>query len=122
MQDGGTQTPLRLDELREGASYAVVATQAGGFCRYVLGDLLEVTGHAGEVPMVAYAGRLTQASSVPESALLRFIRHYGVEHDLRVRNFTFVPAAGGALDLLLACDDTVDVGQGCAKPMPQTRR
>lgn len=110
VQDGTTQTPLRLNELREGASYAVVATQAGGFCRYVLGDLLEVTGHAGEVPMVAYAGRLTQASSVPESALLRFIRRYGAEHDLRVRNFTFVPAAGGALDLLLACDDTVDVG------------
>ena len=31
-------------------------------------------------------------------------------HDLRVRNFTFVPAAGGALDLLLACDDTEDPG------------
>lgn len=110
VQDGAAQTPLRLDELRKGASYAVVATQAGGFCRYVLGDLLEVTGHAGEVPMVAYAGRLTQAASVPESALLRFIRRYGTEHDMRVRNFTFMPVAGGALDLLLACDDTVEVG------------
>ncbi|MCC7250035.1 MAG: GH3 auxin-responsive promoter family protein, partial [Lysobacter sp.] len=33
VQDGANQTPLRLEELREGASYAVVVTQAGGFCR-----------------------------------------------------------------------------------------
>jgi hypothetical protein len=38
------------------------------------------------------------------------MRHCGTENDLRIRNFTFVPAAGGALDLLLACDDTVDLG------------
>ena len=107
VQAGADQAPLRLDELRAGASYAVVVTQAGGFCRYVLGDLLEVTGHAGETPMVAYAGRIAPAAAVPESALLRFIRRYGIAHDLRVRNFTFMPAADGALDLLLACDDTV---------------
>jgi hypothetical protein len=110
VQVGASQAPLRLDELREGASYAVVVTQAGGFCRYMLGDLLEVMGHAGEVPMVAYAGRITPAAGVPESALLRFMRRYGAEHALRVRNFTFVPAAGGVLDLLLACDDTEDPG------------
>lgn len=110
VQAGATQTPLRLDELRKDASYAVVVTQAGGFCRYVLGDLLEVTGHAGQVPTVAYAGRLAPASAVPESALLRFMRRCGAENDLRIRNFTFVPTAGGALDLLLACDDTVDLG------------
>ncbi len=108
VQASTTQMPLRLDELREGACYAVVVTQAAGFCRYVLGDLLEVTGHAGEVPTVTYAGRLTPASTVPESALLRFMRRYGAAHDLRVRNFTFVPAAGGTLDLLLACDDAQD--------------
>ena len=110
VQAGETQAPLRLDALREGASYAVVVTQAGGFCRYVLGDLLEVTGHAGEVPTVAYAGRITSAAAVPESALLRFMRRYGAEHDLRVRNFTFVPAAGGVLDLLLACEAAEDAG------------
>lgn len=110
VQAGAAQTPLRLDALREGASYAVVVTQAGGFCRYVLGDLLDVTGHAGGVPTVAYAGRITPAAAVPESALLRFMRRYGAEHDLRVRNFTFVPAAEGALDLLLACDAAEDAG------------
>ncbi|MEQ1512829.1 MAG: GH3 auxin-responsive promoter family protein [Lysobacteraceae bacterium] len=110
VQAGATQAPLRLDELREGASYAVVVTQAGGFCRYVLGDLLDVTGHAGQTPMVAYAGRITASAAVPESALLRFMRRYGAEHGLRVRNFTFVPAAGGALDLLLACDNMEDAG------------
>lgn len=118
VQDGATQTPLRLDELREGASYAVVATQAGGFCRYVLGDLLEVTGHAGAVPTVAYAGRLTPTASVPESALLRFIRRFSAEHGLRVRNFTFVPAAQGVLDLLIACDDAQD-GMLCEATLRQ---
>ncbi len=108
VQASPDQVPLRLDALREGGCYAVVVTQAGGFCRYVLGDLLEVTGHAGAVPMVAYAGRITPAANVPESALLRFMRGYGAEHRLRIRNFTFVPAAGGALDLLLACDDGED--------------
>ena len=117
VQAGADQAPLRLDELRAGASYAVVVTQAGGFCRYVLGDLLEVTGHAGETPMVAYAGRIAPAAAVPESALLRFIRRYGIAHDLRVRNFTFMPATDGALDLLLACDDT----EGSALDEPTLR-
>ncbi len=109
VQAGTHQRPLRLDELREGGCYAVVVTQAAGFCRYILGDLLEVTGHAGEVPMVAYAGRLTPSAAVPESALLRLMRDFNTAHDLRLRNFTFVPAAGGALDLLFACNDTHDV-------------
>lgn len=104
VQDGADRTPLRLDELREGASYAVVVTQAGGFCRYVLGDLLDVTGRAGAVPTVAYAGRLTPTAAVPESALLGFMRRHGEAHRLRLRNFTFVPAANGALDLVFACD------------------
>ncbi|WP_064747764.1 GH3 family domain-containing protein [Lysobacter antibioticus] len=113
VQNGAAQTPLRLEQLREGASYAVVATQAGGFCRYVLGDLLEVTGRAGNVPTVAYAGRITQSASVPESALLRFMRRYNDEHGLRLRNFTFVPAAQGVLDLLVACNDAdgIDIGE-----------
>ncbi|MCC7249383.1 MAG: GH3 auxin-responsive promoter family protein, partial [Lysobacter sp.] len=105
VQDGANQTPLRLEELREGASYAVVVTQAGGFCRYVLGDLLDVTGRAGAVPTVAYAGRMTPTAAVPESALLGFMRRHGDAHGLRLRNFNFVPTANGALDLLFACDD-----------------
>jgi len=105
VQAGPDQVPLRLDELRAGASYAVVVTQSGGFCRYVLGDLLDVTGHAGAAPTVAYAGRLMPAASVPESALLGFMRRYGTEHGLRLRNFTFVPTDTGALDLVFACDE-----------------
>ncbi|MBL8299372.1 MAG: GH3 auxin-responsive promoter family protein [Rhodanobacteraceae bacterium] len=109
-QAGPRQTPLRLDELRKGASYAVVVTQAGGFCRYVLGDLLEVTGRAGAVPTVAYAGRLAPSAAVPESALLNFMRRYNATHGLRLRHFTFVPNAKNGLDgqdrldLRFACD------------------
>ncbi|TXI49230.1 MAG: hypothetical protein E6Q50_08550 [Lysobacter sp.] len=106
VQDGDAPTPRRLDELRVGASYAVVVTQAGGFCRYVLGDLLDVTGRVGEVPTVAYAGRLAPSAAAPESALLGLMRRHGDAHGLRLRNFTFVPAANGALDLIFACDDT----------------
>ena len=104
VQAGASQVPLRLHELREGASYAVVATQSGGFCRYVLGDLLEVTGRAGTVPTVAYAGRLAPATAAPESSLLRFMRRCNDALGLRLRNFSFVPTAEGTLDLWLACD------------------
>lgn len=111
-QAGPDQTPLRMDELREGASYAVVVTQAGGFCRYVLGDLLEVTGRAGAVPTVAYAGRLAPSAAVSESALLRFMRSYDAAHGLRLRHFTFTPNARDGLDKLdlrFACDADNDM-------------
>ena len=108
VQAGDDQVPLTLGELRAGASYAVVVTQAGGFSRYVLGDLLEVTGHAGPVPQVAYAGRLAPASAAPESSLLAFMRRLDAAHGLRLRNFTFAPDGNGALDLLFAGDGEGD--------------
>ena len=117
VQAGPVQPPLQLHELRQGASYAVVVTQAGGFCRYVLGDLLEVTGHVHEVPTVAYAGRIMPTAAAPESALLAFMRRHGDAHDLRLRNFTFVPAADGRLDLLFACDS-----EGAARFCESTMR
>ena len=45
------------DELRDGESYEVIITTAGGLWRYRLGDTVEVTGFAQRTPSLRFIGR-----------------------------------------------------------------
>ncbi|MDP2228609.1 MAG: GH3 auxin-responsive promoter family protein [Moraxellaceae bacterium] len=100
VQKGESQTPLLLHELKIGGQYAVVVTQQSGFYRYVLGDVLEVTGYLEGVPTVAYRGRY-KPGGAPEGVLLRFMEQVAYAYDLDLVNFTFEESSGGSLTLLL---------------------
>lgn len=54
--------PRLAHELQEGERYAVVMTTGGGLYRYQLQDLIEVTGHLGECPLVRLIGRTSSVS------------------------------------------------------------
>jgi hypothetical protein len=53
-----------VDELREGRTYEVVVTTAGGLWRYCLGDRVEVTGFAGRTPSLRFMGRRGNVSDL----------------------------------------------------------
>ncbi|HEX7288556.1 MAG TPA: GH3 auxin-responsive promoter family protein [Candidatus Angelobacter sp.] len=55
-------TPQLAHELERGQRYAVVLTTGGGLYRYLLEDLVEVTGHLDECPLVRFVGRLGKVS------------------------------------------------------------
>jgi hypothetical protein len=55
---------LLADELEAGRHYAVVLTTGGGLYRYQLGDLVEVTGHHGALPVLRFVGRLDRVSDL----------------------------------------------------------
>lgn len=100
VQKSEQQMPLLLHELKTGGQYAVVVTQQSGFYRYILGDVLEVTGHLDGVPTVAYRGRY-KPRGAPEGALLRFMERAASAYELDLVNFTFQESAGGCLELLI---------------------
>jgi hypothetical protein len=53
---------LLADELRQGGTYRVVVTTAGGLYRYQLGDRVEVIGRLGRTPSLRFAGRADAVS------------------------------------------------------------
>lgn len=57
-------TPVLAHELEAGRRYAVVLTTSGGLYRYRLGDLVEVTGHLGALPVLRFAGRADRVSDL----------------------------------------------------------
>ncbi len=59
--DGESQL---ADELAVGASYQVVVTTGGGLYRYRLGDLVEVTGHHGVLPVLRFIGRADKVTDL----------------------------------------------------------
>jgi hypothetical protein len=93
------QTPLLLGELEQGGHYAVVVTQQSGFHRYVLGDILEVTGFVEDVPTVAYAGRYNATSDIQECDLLAFMKVFSRARDIEFRNFSFQLRTEHTIDL-----------------------
>lgn len=52
------------DEVEVGERYEVVVTTAGGLYRYRLGDLVEVTGHHGALPVLRFVGRADKVSDL----------------------------------------------------------
>ncbi|PID96646.1 MAG: hypothetical protein CSA84_04060 [Actinomycetales bacterium] len=55
---------VTADELEPDRRYAVVLTTAGGLYRYRLGDVVEVTGYHGALPVLRYVGRLDRVSDL----------------------------------------------------------
>jgi hypothetical protein len=101
VEKGPSSPPLQLHELRLGGKYGVVATQQSGFYRYVLGDIVEVTGFLDGVPTVAYSARYASSRDIQESELLAFMRELERECGLQIRNFTFEKGATPELRLVL---------------------
>jgi hypothetical protein len=55
---------LMAHELEVGHRYGVVLTTGGGLYRYRLGDLVEVTGRLGVLPVLRFLGRLDRVSDL----------------------------------------------------------
>jgi hypothetical protein len=55
---------LMAHELEVGHRYGVVMTTGGGLYRYRLGDLVEVTGRFGVLPVLRFLGRLDRVSDL----------------------------------------------------------
>jgi hypothetical protein len=51
------ETPLSAHELERGRRYTVIVSTGGGLYRYRLNDVVEVTGHVGECPLLRFAGK-----------------------------------------------------------------
>jgi len=62
VDDGGQTHPAW--RLEDGASYSVLLTTGGGLYRYRLGDLVEVTGRFGVLPVLRFLGRLDRVSDL----------------------------------------------------------
>jgi len=63
LPEGAETREARLaDELEEGGRYEVLITTAGGLYRYRLGDVVEVTGHWGGLPLLRFMGRADRVS------------------------------------------------------------
>lgn len=60
--DVDSANPHLAHELERGGRYSVVFTTGGGLYRYQLHDLVEVSGHIHQCPMVRFRGRLGQVS------------------------------------------------------------
>jgi hypothetical protein len=60
---GGGDGEVRLaEELERGQRYAVVLSTGGGLYRYQLHDIVEVTGHRRECPVIRFVGRQAHVS------------------------------------------------------------
>ena len=54
--------PMLAHELKAGAKYSVVITTGGGFYRYQLRDIVEVSGHYAECPLMRFVGKDDQVT------------------------------------------------------------
>lgn len=88
VQDGQNR-PLLLDELQQGGHYRVVVTHMSGLYRYVLGDIVKVTGFSGQAPELEYMGRYNALNPVTESVLIEAVARAASRESVAIRNFTF---------------------------------
>jgi hypothetical protein len=61
-EGAGVEDALLVDELEERGRYEVLATTGGGLFRYCLGDMVEVVGGAGGLPLLRFVGRTDRVS------------------------------------------------------------
>lgn len=96
---------LMAHELQVGGRYGVLLTTGGGLYRYRLGDLVEVTGRFGVLPVLRFLGRLDRVSDLvgeklSEAFVTAVLAACGVPQ-------ATLAAAGDHYDLLV---DTADQG------------
>lgn len=51
------ETPRLAHQLEPGRTYSIVLTTSGGMYRYRIGDLVEMTGHIGQCPLLRFVGK-----------------------------------------------------------------
>ena len=89
--------PLLADQLDRGGLYTVAVTTGGGLYRYVLGDLVEVTGHFRGCPLIRFVGRQYSVSDW-------FGEKLNEAHACRVLQETFRALGMVPSFAMLACD------------------
>ena len=60
--DTAAARPLLAHQLKTGERYSVVMTTGGGLYRYQLRDIVEVTGHYAQCPLLRFVGKADQVS------------------------------------------------------------
>ncbi len=61
-EGAGREDVLLTDELERGGRYEVLATTGGGLFRYRMGDMVEVVGWYGGLPLLRFVGRIDRVS------------------------------------------------------------
>ena len=87
--------PVTIDKVRKGRRYKVVITTQEGLYRYDMGDVVEVVGFKGKLPVVKFVQRDHFLNIVgefsPENQLLEAMETVKRSEDLPAREFTFLP-------------------------------
>jgi len=115
MEEGASDTPLLMDQLEVGKEYEVIVTNLSGFYRYRLGDVVKVTGHHNECPMLVFSYRKSQLVSmygekVTETALRTAVEGMAAEYGMPVLEYSVYADAGtdpGHYVMLLESDREV---------------
>jgi hypothetical protein len=99
----GSDRPQLVHQLERGGQYTVVVTTGGGLYRYQLGDLIEVTGHIGNCPLIRFMGRQGYVSDW-------FGEKLNDAHVSRVLQETFATLRIVPAFAMLACDTDTPPG------------
>jgi hypothetical protein len=95
--------PQLAHQLERGGLYTVAVTTGGGLYRYLLGDLIEVTGHFKGCPLIRFVGRQDSVSDW-------FGEKLSEAHVCRVFQETFRTLAMAPSFAMLACDTDASPG------------
>lgn len=84
---------LNMHELEEGKEYEIIITNLSGFYRYKLGDVIEVVGHLGDIPLIKFKYRKNQMVNLAgektnESALIWTIEQLEKESKVPITDYS----------------------------------
>jgi hypothetical protein len=99
----GSDRAQLAHQLERGGQYTVVVTTGGGLYRYQLGDLIDVTGHIGDCPLIRFIGRQGYVSDW-------FGEKLNDAHASRVLQETFRTLGVVPSFAMLACDTDTPAG------------
>jgi hypothetical protein len=101
-EEAGRSSPsvLLAQELEVGRSYVVVLSTSAGLYRYVIGDVVRVTGHRERTPVVEFLHRTGATSSLTgekltEDQVTAAVEALGEKSGLALEGFTLLPAGEG---------------------------
>jgi len=63
-EEAGDSRILLADQLEKGKEYSVILTTSGGFYRYRLKDVIQVTGFKGKIPVIKFLGKQDKVSDL----------------------------------------------------------
>lgn len=93
--EGEYGKPLTVDKIKQGRSYKVLLTTQEGLYRYDIGDVLEVVGFKGKLPIMRFVQREHFLNIVgefsPENQLLEAMAEACEQLNLKTCGYTFLP-------------------------------